>query len=285
MDQVEQDRATAGLPTPTAADLEVVVGLVEQRRPVDRDDRPEHSAVHDLPGLGHDRGVVAVVAGQHRHPGRLPRLDQPGRALDGVPDRLLHDHRHPGRDALQPAVDVQLIGCGQDDPVRLVGGKQLGQRRVTAGHRTSRASSGPAGPGRRSQPGRSTRSASISSMCRWPISPAPATAIRTAAQRRSPASLTTAQPGRSPALGRLAPRRAGAGPGWPAVAVHTEADDDPAGDRRDERVVPELLPRVHVRDVALDHRQARALDRVVHRHRGVRVAHPGCTPRRWTPPP
>jgi hypothetical protein len=74
--------------------------------------------------------VVAVVPGEQRDAGRLGCLDQPGAPLHGVPDRLLHEHRHPGRDALQAAVDVQLVGRREDDAVGLVFCEQLGQRPV-----------------------------------------------------------------------------------------------------------------------------------------------------------
>jgi hypothetical protein len=49
------------------------------------------------------------------------------------------------------------------------------------------------------------------------------------------------------------------------VALHAEADDDAGGGGGDVGVVPERLARMHVGDVALDHRQAvHALDGVVH---------------------
>ena len=130
MDEVEQDRSTAGLAPPPATDVEVVVGLVEQSRAYHGDDRPEPAALHDLAGFGHDGAVVAVVPGQHRHPGLLPGLDQPGGALDGVADGLLDDHRDPGCDGFQAAVDVHLVGGGEDDPVGLVPLEQLGERLV-----------------------------------------------------------------------------------------------------------------------------------------------------------
>ncbi len=106
-----------GCAPPPAAGLEVVVGLVEQRGADTATIGPSTPLAHDLAGLGHDRAVVAVMAGQHRHPGRFPGLDEPGGALDRVADRLLHDHRHAGRHALQPAVDVHLVRRGEDDPV------------------------------------------------------------------------------------------------------------------------------------------------------------------------
>ena len=130
VDQVEQDRPAAGLTAPATARVEVVVGLVEQRRADHGDDRAEPPAPHDLAGLGHDGRVVAVVAGQHRDACRLARLDQPGGAFDGVADRLLHDHRDARRDALQPAVDVHLVRGRQDHPVGLVRREQLVQRPV-----------------------------------------------------------------------------------------------------------------------------------------------------------
>ena len=71
-----------------------------------------------------------MVPGQHGHAGLLPRLDQPRGARDGVADRLLHDHRDAGGDALQAAVDVQLVGRGEDDAVGLAAREQFGQRRV-----------------------------------------------------------------------------------------------------------------------------------------------------------
>ena len=130
VDEVEQDRPAPGLPPPTTADVEVVVRLVEQRRAHDGDDRAQHAAVHDLPGSGHDRAVVPVVPRQQRDARRLGRLDQPGGALDAVAERLLDDHRHAGRDALQAAVDVQRVGRGEDDAIGLVLLEQLGQRPV-----------------------------------------------------------------------------------------------------------------------------------------------------------
>jgi hypothetical protein len=71
-----------------------------------------------------------MVTRQQRDAGRLGRLDEPGGSLDGVADRLLHEDRHPRRDALQAAVHMELIGRGEDDSVRPVPLEQLGQRRV-----------------------------------------------------------------------------------------------------------------------------------------------------------
>src|SRR6478609_1039025 len=188
--------------------------------------------------------------------------------------------------------------------------------------------------------------ASISSMCRWPINPAPATAIRTvftgrlpvrSAPRRqgacdahspsspvhwsTPGSLRSSAPGRlrcsltfvsgSPVDSRFAPLL---GARAPAMLTHlrlrftgrlpvrsapdscpdagfevpghlglvqfiqaadgqrvprdAEPDDDPAGDRRDDRVVPEFLAGMHIRNVQLDHRDHRGLDGIAD---GVRV--------------
>ena len=55
------------------------------------------------------------------------------------------------------------------------------------------------------------------------------------------------------------------------VAVDAEADDDAGRRRRQVGMVAEGLARVHVADVHLDHRHARALDGVVQRHAGVGV--------------
>ena len=55
------------------------------------------------------------------------------------------------------------------------------------------------------------------------------------------------------------------------IAVDAEADDDAGRRRRQVRVVAEGLARMHVADVHLDHRHARAFDRVVQRHAGVGV--------------
>src|SRR5687767_1246383 len=114
------------------------------------------------------------------------------------------------------------------------------------------ATSGAAGPGSTIPESCAAWLASTSSMCRRPMSPAPATAMRTATSGL--------------ALGQLVQPVDGE---W--IAEHAEADDDPAGDRRDERVVPELLARVHVRDVQLDDGQLGALDGVVQRDGRVRM--------------
>lgn len=132
MDQVEQDRAPAKVPPPAVAYVEVVVGLVEHGRADDGDQGPEASALDDRAGLRHHRAVVAVMAGEDGHPGRLTRLDQPGRVLDRVGDRLLDDHRDAGGDAGQAALGVQPVRRRQDDAVGLLAREQLVERRVQA---------------------------------------------------------------------------------------------------------------------------------------------------------
>ena len=70
------------------------------------------------------------MSGQHRHTRLLARLDEPPGHLDGVTDRFLHDHRDTGGHALQPAIDVHLVGGGEDDAVWLVTLEQLSQRLI-----------------------------------------------------------------------------------------------------------------------------------------------------------
>src|SRR3954453_2934289 len=116
------------------------------------------------------------------------------------------------------------------------------------------ATSAAAGPGSPMDASCASLLASTSSMCRWPIRPAPATAIRTGVVM----------------LGFLLREFVETVDGQ-GVAEDPEAHDDAAGDGRDVAVVPELLTLVHVPDVALDHRQLRAFYRVVQRDRGVGV--------------
>jgi hypothetical protein len=73
--------------------------------------------------------------------------------------------------------DVHLVGGGEDDPVRPVGAIISSSEAYRA---TSyfRASSGPTGPGSTIETSWAERLTSTSSMCRRPINPAPATAIR-----------------------------------------------------------------------------------------------------------
>ena len=54
VDEVEQDRAVAGLPAPAAAHVEVVVGFGEERSADHGHDRPEPTAAHVVVGRGHD---------------------------------------------------------------------------------------------------------------------------------------------------------------------------------------------------------------------------------------
>mgnify|MGYP003693848025 CR=1 FL=1 len=78
MGQVEQDGPTSGLASPSAANVEIVVGLVEQGGACDADKPSQNAAFDDLARLGHDRAVVAVVAGQHRNPGLFAGLNESG---------------------------------------------------------------------------------------------------------------------------------------------------------------------------------------------------------------
>ena len=55
--------------------LELGFGFLATRSWIERAEPP---ATDDLPGLGHDRAVVAVVAGQHRNPGVFAGLDESG---------------------------------------------------------------------------------------------------------------------------------------------------------------------------------------------------------------
>ncbi|MCO5614894.1 hypothetical protein L7F22_069179 [Adiantum nelumboides] len=142
-----------------------------------------------------------------------------------------------------------------------------------------------------------TRTATTSSSSGWTPRPSPGSDPRPVRRRRPRGAATDRADRRRPrsASGRTAQDPAAHRPGSAAatggagsdgaqrahladqpvdgerVAVDAEPDDDPGRDRRDERVVPELLAPVHVRDVHLDRRELGALDRVVQRDGGVGV--------------
>jgi hypothetical protein len=78
MGKVEQDGPTPGLASPSAASIEIVVGLVEQDGTCNADNPSHNTAFDDLACPGHDRAVVAVVAGPHRNPGIFAGLDESG---------------------------------------------------------------------------------------------------------------------------------------------------------------------------------------------------------------
>ena len=108
----------------------------------------------------------------------LAGLDETAGRRDVVADRFLDDHRYARLDALQTTGHVHPVRRGQDDAVGLVVGEQLGEGRVKR-NTVRRANSGPAGPGSTIDASTAESLASISSMCRLPINPAPATANRT----------------------------------------------------------------------------------------------------------
>ena len=55
------------------------------------------------------------------------------------------------------------------------------------------------------------------------------------------------------------------------VAVRTRTGNHRGSLRRYKRMMTELLPTMHIRQVHLNHRKLRRLQRIMQRHRGVRV--------------
>jgi hypothetical protein len=87
--------------------------------------------------------VLTVVPGQDRDLRGLGRFDQARRVDHRFPDRLFHQHRYAGGHAGQTALDVQSVGCGEDDAVGAVGREECFERRVRGdagrgGHVTGR---------------------------------------------------------------------------------------------------------------------------------------------------
>ncbi len=122
MDQVDKDRTGPGLPPPRS--LEIVLWLVEPGGGLHADDPPQAALGDQVPGLGDDRVVAAVVADQDRHARRLARGDDPARVVERAGKRFFDQHREPGVDAGQRAFCVKLVGGRQDHPVDPAGSQR-----------------------------------------------------------------------------------------------------------------------------------------------------------------
>src|SRR5450755_4625233 len=108
MNHIKQNRAATDFAAPGTFN-EIVVGFEEHCATHDCNNRPESASIYDLPCLGHDRTVCAVVANENFRICCVCDFDQPLGLRNGGCDWLFKQYWQSRLDTYRGMVDVELV--------------------------------------------------------------------------------------------------------------------------------------------------------------------------------